>query len=215
MKRDALCIFTCMFLFFVTASGNAQTKEKKKNSTDKNKKNEAWVPVDSATMITAYMEYATPGAPHATLARFDGNWIAEMVMWMGKGTNADTMVGSCVNTMIMDGRYQRSEYQADFMGMPFNGMGITGYDNHEKVFKSTWVDNMGTGIMIMKGTWDESSKSLKQSGSTANPANGQEWTVRQVLRIVNDDTHIMEMYGPDPQTGEEYKTMEIKYTRRK
>ncbi len=33
------------------------------------------------------------------------------------------------------------------MGMPFEGMGIDGYDNLAKQYVSTWVDNMGTGIM--------------------------------------------------------------------
>jgi hypothetical protein len=32
---------------------------------------------------------------------------------------------------------------------------------------------------------------------------------------VDDDTQIMEMYGPDPKTGKEFKTMTIKFTRNK
>jgi hypothetical protein len=30
-----------------------------------------------------------------------------------------------------------------------------------------------------------------------------------------DNNEFMEMYGPDPKTGKEYKMMEIKYSRKK
>jgi hypothetical protein len=179
-----------------------------------NKKDEAWVPIDSATMEKAWMEYATPGTQHAMLAKSNGNWNAEMTHWMGKGAPAMTTKGTCVNSMMMDGRYQKSEFKADFMGMPFNGMSVTGYDNYEKIFKSTWVDNMGTGIIIMQGPWDESSRSMTLTGTSVNPANGKECKMREVFKIVDDNTQIMEMYGPDPQTGEEFKNMEIKFTRK-
>ena len=33
--------------------------------------------------------------------------------------------------------------------------------------------------------------------------------------IVDDITHIMEMYGPDVKTGKQYKSMQIKFTRKK
>jgi hypothetical protein len=33
--------------------------------------------------------------------------------------------------------------------------------------------------------------------------------------MVDDNTQVMEMYGPDMKTGKEYKNMEIKFTRKK
>jgi hypothetical protein len=52
---------------------------------------------------------------------------------------------TCTNTMILGGRYQQSMIKGNMMGMPFEGMGLLGYDNAQKLFYSTWVDNMGTG----------------------------------------------------------------------
>lgn len=34
--------------------------------------------------------------------------------------------------MIFGGRYQLSNYKGNFMGMPFEGMSIMGYDNAKK-----------------------------------------------------------------------------------
>jgi hypothetical protein len=100
------------------------------------------------------------------------------------------------------------------MGMPFTGMSITGYDNYKKKYVSAWIDNMGSGIMHMEGPWDEASKSMTLTGSMLDPATGKECKMREVFKIVDDNNQVMEMYGPDPKTGVEYKTMEIKFTRK-
>ena len=74
---------------------------------------------------------------------------------------------------------------------------------------------MGTGIMTMEGTWDEATKSINFKGKMICPANGKECDVRETYKIIDDNTHLMEMYGPDMKTGVEYKNMEIKFTRKK
>ena len=101
------------------------------------------------------------------------------------------------------------------MGMPFEGITTTAYDNIAKQYVSTWIENMGTSIMVMTGSRDAATNSLNLSGKQKNPANGLECTIRQVYKMNDDNNHVLEMYGPDPQTGKEYKMMEIKYTRKK
>jgi hypothetical protein len=108
-----------------------------------------------------------------------------------------------------------SSFSGNFMGMPFEGQAITGYDNFQKKFISTWVDNMGTGIMKMEGTWDDASKSITYTGKMVNPANGKECKMREVYKYIDDNTELMEMYGPDSKTGKEFKNMEIKLTKKK
>ena len=44
------------------------------------------------------------------------------------------------------------------MGMPFQGMSTMAYDNGKKTFMSTWIDNMGTGILETEGTYDAGTK---------------------------------------------------------
>jgi len=216
MKRIALTFCTATLVLLACNSDKTASKETETISDDTAaKKADAWVPIDSATMMDSWMKYATPGPEHAMLAKSNGNWDAEVTSYYGKGQPGMTSKASCVNSMIMDGRYQKGEFKGDFSGMPFYGMSIVGYDNYEKIYKSTWVDNMGTGIMNMQGPWDEASKSMTLTGSAINPANGKECKMREVFKIVDDNTQIMEMYGPDPQTGEEYLNMSIKFTRKR
>jgi len=119
-----------------------------------------------------------------------------------------------VTKSLYGGLYQQTTHSGDMMGMPFEGMSTMGYDNLKKEYVSTWIDNMGSGIMMMTGQYDDASKKLSMSGTT-KCMNGQDATMREVFTMTDDDHQILEMFGPDPQTGKEYKNMEIKYTRKK
>jgi hypothetical protein len=175
-----------------------------------------WKPVDSATANKAWMDYATPGEMHKMLAKSDGTWTGANTMWMENDGKPMTSTSEATNKMVFDGRYQVSEHKGNFMGLPFEGMSIVGYDNAKKKFVSTWIDNMGTGIMNMEGEWNSSKKSIEFKGKMTDPARpGKDCDVRETFTFVDDNNHVMEMYGPDSKTGKEYKTMEIKYTRKK
>lgn len=98
------------------------------------------------------------------------------------------------------------------MGMPFEGYSITGYDNAKKVFVSSWIDNMGTGIMFMEGKWDEKTKTVHFTGKTTDPSTGKDTQVRQVFTWLDNNRQKMEMFMT--QGGKEYKSMEISLTRK-
>ncbi len=177
--------------------------------------NEEWKPVDSATATKAWMDYATPGDMQKMLAKSAGNWSGETTMWMENGGKPMTSKSEAINKMVFDGRYQVSSHKGNFMGMPFEGMSITGYDNSKNKFVSTWIDNMGTGIMNMEGDWNASKKSIEFKGKMTDPSRpGKDCNMREVYTFVDDTHQTMEMYGPDSKTGKEFKTMEIKFVKK-
>lgn len=160
----------------------------------------------------AWKEYMSPGEAHKMLARSSGEWNEELTMWMDAGSPPTKHTATAVTKMIMDGRYQQTLHKGTFNGMPFEGVGITGYDNAKKVFFSTWIDNMGTGIMYSEGKWKEPGKSIEFTGKTFDPVSGKELIVRDVLRVIDNNTQLMEMYTT--KDGKEYKSMEIRLTRK-
>jgi hypothetical protein len=95
------------------------------------------------------------------------------------------------------------------MGMPFEGIGTLAYDNAKKEFISTWVDNMGTGVMVLTGNWDEGNKTLSLKGDCTDPGTGKDMQIRETLKVVDDKHQVMEMYMTQAG-GKEFKTMEIK-----
>ncbi|HMK16579.1 MAG TPA: DUF1579 domain-containing protein [Chitinophagaceae bacterium] len=220
MKRITLTICATAFLLASCSDDKKPDEAMNANATtsattDSKTKEETWVPVDSATMMKNYMEYATPGEPHKMLAKSNGTWNGEVTMWMAPDAAPSTSKATMVNKMVMDGRYQVSETKGNMMGMPFNGMSTTGYDNSKKVFMSTWIDNFGTGIMKMEGPWNEATKSTTLTGKMIDPSTGRECDFKEIYTIIDDNNQKMEMYGPDPKTGKQFKTMEIKLTRKK
>ena len=162
-------------------------------------------------MMKAWQNYMTPGDVHKMIAKSDGKWNAEVSMWMAPDSAAEKSTAVCENKMILGGRYQQSVHKGTMMGMPFEGMSLLGYDNAKKTFMSSWVDNMGTGIMYMEGTWDEATKSINFKGRSVDPVTGKDMEIREVFKLVDDNNQLLEMYCTTD--GKEMKTMEIKFSR--
>lgn len=158
--------------------------------------------------------YMTPADAHKKMASWNGEWNGDITMWMAPGAPPAKSTGTAVNKMIMGGRYQQSTHTGEFGGMPFEGQSTLAFDNAKQMYISTWIDNMGTGIMVMEGKYDEASKAIHLRGKMVDPISGKELNVREVFREIDNDTQRMEMYceGPD---GKEYKNMEIVFTRKK
>jgi hypothetical protein len=178
-------------------------------------KDEAFVPVDSATAMKAWMAASTPGDMHKALAKSDGKWMGESTLWGAAGAPPSTSTAEMNNKMILGGRFQMGEFKGNMMGMPFEGISVVGYDNTKKKFVSSWVDNTGTGIMTMEGTWDDATKAMTMTGSMMDPATHKNCDMKEVFTMVDDDHQTMEMWGPDPKTGKQFKSLEIKFTRKK
>jgi hypothetical protein len=48
-----------------------------------------------------------------------------------------------------------------------------------------------------------------------DPASGKDCDMKEVFKVIDDNTHSMEMYGQNPKDGKEMKMMEMKFTRAK
>ena len=155
-----------------------------------------------------WMDYMTPGDMQKMLQRGVGTHKMKTTMWMTPGAEPMVSEATAVGEMILGGRYLSTKISGDMMGMPFEGISVEGYDNAVKLFMTTWVDNMGTGIMYMTGKWDEAAKQVQFTGRMVDPIKGDWCDVRQVVTYNSDGSFMMEMYGPGPD-GKEFKTMEV------
>lgn len=218
MKKTFACAAALIFMFGCTSNSTDKVDEKTVSDTSRTealKTETPNVPVDSAVMMKNWENYMTPSAAHKVMASWDGSWQGDVSMWQTADAAPQKSKSTTVNKMIMGGRYQQSMHTGNMMGMPFEGMSTMGYDNAKKTFTSTWIDNMGTGTMILEGPWDEASKTLTLTGKVIDPSagNAKEMTVRETYKVIDDNNHLMEMYcnGMD---GKEFKTMEIKFTKK-
>lgn len=158
-------------------------------------------------------EAIAPGAKHKALEPFIGEWTAEIKAWMAPDQPPTESKGTAKATWILDGRYVQEEFTGDFMGQPFRGISLTGYDNIREKYRSVWMDNMSTTMVTSEGDFDAAGKVLTFNGDYACAMTGDKHRkARLVSRIISKDKHVFEMH--DPALGVNSKMMEITYTRK-
>lgn len=219
MKHCTLTIFAAsLLLFSCTNDGekkNAANADSLKLTEQPVAKETTPTPMpDSATMMKNWQMYMTPGEVHKMMATWAGTWNGDISMWMVPGAPEQKTIGTLVNKMIMNGLYLQGTNSGMMMGMPFSGLSTTAYDIHRKEFVNTWIDNMGSGIMVLKGPWDEATKTATMKGKTTDPGTTKDMEVKETFKVIDDNNHQMEMFIIMPD-GKEFKTMSIKYTRKK
>lgn len=169
---------------------------------------------DSAAMVKAWEDFKTPGDMHKWMAKTNGSWEGEVTQWMDPNAPPAKSKASITQSSALGGRYVISKYSGSMMGMPMEGISTLGYDNAKKLFVNTWVDNLGTGIVQMSGTYDEATKTLNLKGFQTDPMTGKESDIREELTTIDNDSYTMIMYGAG-MDGKEMKFMEGLFKRKK
>lgn len=168
-------------------------------------------PAPDPEMMAKWGEFMTPGKEHQELMARAGEYDLSITMVMAPGAPPTQSTATAKMEAAMGGRYLIEHTEGDFMGSPFRGMGITGYDNLKKVHFATWIDNMGTGTMTMEGTREGNVITFK--GDSPDVMQGKYVPTTHKLTLIDDDHFKLEMMAKTPE-GAEYKTMEIVYSRK-
>ena len=160
----------------------------------------------SDPMSAAFEALAKPGEQHARLKTLAGEWAIHGVFNMGPvPTESD---GTSSMTMILGDRYLRQEIKSTFMGSPYEGRGVIGFDNATKKLVSVYIDNHGTGLMVGEGA-ETSPGKVWTFESSFNGPGGTAMKSKQVLTKVSDKELTYEMF-----MGGEKPMGSIKYTKK-
>ncbi|MBX3410923.1 MAG: DUF1579 domain-containing protein [Phycisphaeraceae bacterium] len=176
-------------------------------------------PKEAPAMPTAedmakYMEANSPGAPHQKLAFLVGEWDAQASFTMAPGMPPQVSKATSDCRWVLDGRFVHDVYKGMMGPMPFTGLGYTGYNNATEMYESVWMDSVGTGMMIMTGSYDDAASTLTLAGSLVDPMTREKKAYRAVTVKTGNDSHTFKMYEPGPD-GKEFVSLQIDYTRRK
>ena len=167
---------------------------------------------DQKAIMEAYQRAATPGPQHAVLAAMAGEFTLTLKSFNEPGAEPEVSTGTSTRKMILGGRYLEETVHASVMGQPFEGRGLTGYDNVTRTWWGAWIDSMSTGIMITSGSWDEEAGVGSFEGEYNDPVTGELQSSRSVIRRLPNGDELMEMYMTT--AFGEVKAMEILYQRR-
>lgn len=162
-------------------------------------------------MTRLYEEKNRTGEHHEWLKKYEGNWDAEMKMWMDPQGDPIVSEGSQKNTLMFDGRYLKSEFKGDWLGEPYEGFSLMGYNNAESRFESTWMDSTSTAILYSTGK--RSGDTLTLEGEMKDCMSEQMVSYRHEMKFESPSKVVFTGYHTVPGMGE-MKTMEITYTKR-
>jgi hypothetical protein len=161
-------------------------------------------------IMKMWQDAATPGPEHASLAEMAGSWTFTGTFVMAPGAPPQTATGTAERKLILGGRVLLETVHSEMFGQPFEGMGLTGYDNVAGQYWGTWNDNLGTGIMLSTGSCSEDG-ACEFMGTWNDAMVGGPKSARMTLTSDGDtETHAMYDTTPD---GAEFKSMELVYTR--
>jgi len=168
---------------------------------------------DQQAMMDKMAKAATPGPQHEMLKKLAGEWTTSIKFQTDPSQPMQESQGTSTITILMD-RYCQESASSQMMGQPFSGLGITGYDNVIGKYVSTWIDNLGTGILTSTGTPDASGKVITWSGTMSDPMTGKPTKERMITKFVDDNHYTFEMYGTPSGSKKEMKMMTIEYSRK-
>ena len=167
---------------------------------------------EEAAAMEAYQKAAAPGPQHAALAKMAGTYDLKIRSWTKPGAPPTEETGTATRRMMLDGRVLAEDVESRMYGQPFNGHGLSGYDNTSGKYWSTWNDSMSTGLMVSEGSCDDAG-ACTFTGSWNDPVTKGKVNARMTTKWTSPTVEVFEMYGPGPD-GKDMKMMEITYTRR-
>jgi hypothetical protein len=155
---------------------------------------------------------------HKLLARSTGTWKGKGTMQFAPDTPpVDAGTSELTNKMTLDGLYQISEIKGNTtpgMGQPWTGLRITGYDSARKVFTRAMIGDGGAaGGVGMEGPWDEATRTITMPFKKTDPSTGKMRDLKEVYKIIDENTEVLEIHATDEKTGKEFKMLNIIWTR--
>ena len=205
MMRSRLCWLVLVgAAMLITAAAQAQEK----------KDAEAKGPAAQGAMneeMMAWMKAGMLNENHERLNDMIGEWTCSLKMWQ-PGMSPMESSGTCKNEWILEKHYMRSVFTGDFMGMPYEGAGITGYDNVTKQYFSTWMDTMSTMMQTKYGQYDEKARTYNYTSEFDGPMGDKVYT-RSQTKVFSKNKHVMTAHqGKDAKSMT--KVMEITFERK-
>jgi hypothetical protein len=191
MKQAIIIIFFSLIPFSGTYAGTWQEKD---------------------SIPDAWALYINPGETHRFLGKQEGTWTEEVSIWMKPDEEPEKYTLTCVISMEHGGRYQQSSHTGEMAGMLFEGTSYLGFNNADKKFTMTAINNIGTGTLVLEGSWTIPGKTISLTGTMTSPGDKEKISIRQVITYIDKDTFMIENYDRKGN-GEEYKSMEYKFSR--
>ena len=165
----------------------------------------------AAGMGMGMPEWMKKTKEHEWIGKGVGEWTVASKMWMAPGAPPVAGTGELSTESMFDGKFTVSMFKSSWMGNPYEGHLLTGYDTVAKEFFSIWIDSYGPIASISRGTMVDGV--LKMTGTGPDQMTGKPMKTASTMTWQGDDQYTFTMYKI---VGEQQiKGFEMVYTRKK
>lgn len=148
---------------------------------------------------------------HARLTAMAGIWNIEVTFWLRPGGPPLTSTGVSTIQPLFGGLFIEEKIEGALNGTPFTTLAWTGFNAGTHQYEATRIASTNTIRIAETGSYDESKKQFELKADYLLA--GDTWHQRTVIQPTSADTMMAASYlsfGTVP----EWKSVEIKYTRR-
>jgi len=153
-----------------------------------------------------------PGPSHRLLELFVGSWTTATRMVSDPQASKQKHVGKSRISWILGNRFISEEFEGTMLDLSFQGIGIMGYDNGARRYSSVWADSISTALVSSSGRYFAEQNRFEFLGEVYDPLQSRTRSVRTTIDIVSNNEYVVSTYEPSA-TGDEVKTLEIRYER--
>lgn len=159
---------------------------------------------------------AAPGSPGTipeidVLKKWVGNWEATIESTGRDGKPVSNAAKSAVK--LLGGRWLITDFEGTFMGAPFLGHEVLGYDPIAKKYVLNWVDGTATSFATGEGLFNPQTKTLTLTVTGRDDSTGKMATWRQVDIWRDAGHHEWTLRTISAKDAKEQIQMTIRYRR--
>jgi hypothetical protein len=156
-------------------------------------------------------KFSLVASPQDVLKRWVGTWNAtiETVDRQGKLV---TNTAKAKVRLGYGGRWLVSEFDGTFMGAPFIGQEVLGYDPVAKKYILNWIDSAATSFSTGEGTFYHQTETMSLNVTGRDDSTGKMTTWRQIDTWKGPDNHEWTIRTLNKE-GREHIQMTIRYRR--
>jgi hypothetical protein len=165
-------------------------------------------------VLQGWVDDGKPVAQHARLKDYVGSWTTHQTDWLPDGKVWNEADGTATCHLIMDGRFLREDYATTLDGHPFHGLGLLGFDRQKQIYTFVWLDDLGTSITSLGGSFDGTGRVLTLLGGLPPGVVGQAATATwRVTDTWQDANHHVVVWWGKGSDGLPAKFSQIRYAR--
>jgi hypothetical protein len=155
-----------------------------------------------------------PGPSHRLLETFVGEWDVQLTFWSDPRSKSDSSSGTSKISWILGERFLQEHFSGKIGGEDYTGLGMIGYDNGSRTFKTVWADSMNTALTVSSGRYYPDTNSFLLESQVYDPLVSGVKTIQSKFQINSPDSYTFSMTDTSPE-GRQFTSFEMRYTRRR